>query len=245
MRQRVSKLEQLMKFAEVASLRSHDSETQVGCVLVDSANYTPIAAACNGFISGALDDRLPTTRPEKYKYIVHSEMNMLANCAMNGRAIDGNFLVCTHSPCTNCMRILYQAGIRKVIVKEKYRDYEDLLKMKDLEIVESITPEGYFQLTYHIKCPKTIIATSNAEYFERLLGESGLYSEDIYFKDPSEIPLDGKGIDLVIAIGSHVKSKLNHYAGRLEYISDPQSIFNPNVKKKEFIDKISKMIESV
>ena len=44
------------------SRRSHDSQTQCGCVLVK--NKTSIATGYNGFMRDINDRRLPTERPE-------------------------------------------------------------------------------------------------------------------------------------------------------------------------------------
>jgi dCMP deaminase len=144
---RISKLNQLMMHAEVASLRSHDTETKVGCVLVDDKD-TITGTGYNGFVRGAQDHNLPNTRPNKYNYMVHSEINLIASCAREGKKMDKHYVVCTHSPCVTCMRALYQCGVNKVIVKQKYRDFEDLKNMLDLHISEKVTEEGYIELTY-------------------------------------------------------------------------------------------------
>lgn len=158
---RISKVEQLMRIAEVAALRSHDEETQVGCVLVDSKSHMALASACNGFARGVCDHRLPTKRPDKYRYIIHSEINMLASCAKQGISTDGKYLVCTMSPCVTCMRAIYQAGIEKVVVKEKYKDFKSLKEMKDITIMESTTQEGYLELTYKPRLPRIVFIGSN------------------------------------------------------------------------------------
>jgi deoxycytidylate deaminase len=49
------------------------------------------------------------------------------------------------------MRLLWQAGITKVVCKDKYRDFQDLLRMDDIGILESVTPEGFTMLEYEIK----------------------------------------------------------------------------------------------
>ena len=145
---RITKLEQLMKHAEVAAMRSHDSETQVGCVLVDEVKMTPKLSACNGFISGAPDHKLPSIRPHKYSYMVHSEINLIAAVAASSESTKDCFLVCTHSPCVTCMRAVYQAGIRRVVIKTKYTDFDELKQMLDLSITEITTEEGFTELTY-------------------------------------------------------------------------------------------------
>lgn len=144
-------LESMMEMAEVVAKRSHDSETKVGAVLMSNKSKAMMATGFNGFVRGAPDKQLPTTRPDKYKFIVHSEENLVANCARHGISMDDCTLVCTHSPCVKCMRLIFQCGITQVVVKEKYRDFEELKKMQDIEIEETKTDEGFFLLKYKVK----------------------------------------------------------------------------------------------
>lgn len=137
--------------AEVVAKRSHDSQTIVGSVLVSNQSGAVLATGYNGFVRGAKDKFLPTTRPEKYKFIVHSEENLVANCAKHGISMNDCTLICTLSPCTKCMRLLFQCGITRVIVKNKYKDFEDLKQMGDITVEERQTPEGYFELLYIAK----------------------------------------------------------------------------------------------
>jgi dCMP deaminase len=148
---RPSKYTTYMEIAESVAKRSHDSETKVGAVLVSNKSGAMLATGFNGFVRGAPDGKLPTTRPEKYKFIVHSEENLVANCARHGISMDDCTLVCTHSPCVKCMRLIFQCGITQVLVKEKYRDFESLKQMEDIHISETKTPEGYFLLKYETK----------------------------------------------------------------------------------------------
>lgn len=137
-----------MALAEVKASRSPDSQTKVGCVLIDLDSDSEIAMGYNGFVRNAPDENLPTTRPDKYEYIVHAEENMIANCARLGIATNKCLLVCTLSPCSKCMRLIYQAGITQVLIKDKYKGFDCLKKMKDIEICEQETPEGFILLTY-------------------------------------------------------------------------------------------------
>ncbi len=151
MKKRPSKYETYMELAETVAKRSHDAETVVGSILVSQTSGAVLATGFNGFVRGANDVKLPNTRPEKYKFIVHSEENLVANCAKHGISMNDCYLFCTHSPCVKCMRLIFQCGITKVVVKTKYRDFDELKKMEDIEIEESITAEGYFELTYKIR----------------------------------------------------------------------------------------------
>lgn len=131
---RPSKLSFYMAMAETAASRSHDLETKVGSVLVKTDTGAIIATGCNGFVRGADDEKLPGKRPDKYDYIVHSEMNLIANCARHGISTENCFVVCTMTPCKVCMRMLWQCGISRVVAKNKYRDFDSILTMGDLSM---------------------------------------------------------------------------------------------------------------
>lgn len=145
---RLTKIQSFMKMAEAASERSHDTETKVGSVLIKESTQTLVSTGFNGFIVGAPDTWLPTTRPDKYEYMMHSELNLIANCAKNGISTDGCYVVCTMSPCKQCSRMLVNSGIRKAIVKELYKDFKDVLEMKDLNVTYYQGDHGYYYISY-------------------------------------------------------------------------------------------------
>lgn len=146
---RQSKVENYMEHACTAAKRSHDSETKVGAVLVNNASGAIIATGFNGFVRGAPDMVLPTTRPEKYEYIVHAEENLIANCARHGISMDNCTVYCTLSPCKKCMRLLYNCGITKVIVKDLYKDFNEIREMKDVDItIDELEHKPLYTLKY-------------------------------------------------------------------------------------------------
>lgn len=147
------KLEIFMQVAESIAKLSPDEETKVGCLAVHPETYDCKHLSYNGFISGANDTELPKTRPEKYQYIVHAEANMVAKAASENGGLKGYWSVQTLSPCVNCCRLLYQAGVRTIIFKEKYKDFEKQLLQNDLEF-DIIPLQGYHKLTLKPKKPK-------------------------------------------------------------------------------------------
>lgn len=128
------KLQNYLAQARVVAKNSPDSETKVGALLIKKDSGAVIASGYNGFIRGTCDHKLPTTRPDKYKYIVHSEQNLLYNCARHGINAEGCFVVLTLSPCKQCLRALWQSGIDLVYFIKEYRDFQEQIKMKDLKI---------------------------------------------------------------------------------------------------------------
>lgn len=145
---RPSKHKYWMGIAEAVSLRSHDEETKVGAILVKNDTGMVVATGHNGFVRGAPDDKLPTTRPDKYKFMVHAEQNLLAHTSRNGICVDNTTLVITLSPCQTCLRLMFQAGITEVICRDLYRDHS--IDMADIDIEQEQTEEGFYRLKYKI-----------------------------------------------------------------------------------------------
>lgn len=148
MRIRPSKIKNLMDQAKIVAERSHDEETQVGAILISNSNGAQIATGYNGFVRGADDTKLPSTRPDKYEVMVHAEQNLLLNCAKLGISVNNTTLICTLTPCTHCARMLYQAGVTKIICGQKYKDFEKVMSMQDIKVRESITNDGFVELIY-------------------------------------------------------------------------------------------------
>lgn len=155
-RKRISKIENFMNMADIVSQRSHDEETQVGAILIKNDSSAIVATGYNGFIRGAQDDELPSKRPDKYEYILHAEQNLIFNCAKHGIGTQNTTLICTHTPCRLCMRMLFSCGITQVIAKSLYRDWQDILHMDDLAVDYMFCKDtGYYYLTYLLNKPKT------------------------------------------------------------------------------------------
>jgi len=128
----------------IASL-SPDSDTKVAAVLIHPKTFAVMAEGYNGFVRGAPDDKLPSTRPDKYDYIVHAETNLICNAVRSGVQTDDCIVYCTLSPCVHCIRLLWQAGISEIYFKDTYRDFDESRAMLDLDI--QVTPVfDYFKL---------------------------------------------------------------------------------------------------
>jgi dCMP deaminase len=69
---------------------------------------------------------------------VHAEQNAIVNCARNGVSTLGSTLYCTMTPCPVCTKLIIQAGIVKVIAKNKYQndlEARALFGMAQIELV--------------------------------------------------------------------------------------------------------------
>lgn len=146
---RPSKIANYMEMAKVVAERSHDAETKVGAVLVNNKSGAILATGFNGFVRGACDAMLPATRPLKYEFILHAEENLIANCARHGISMEDCTLICTLSPCKHCMRLMINCGITKVIARDLYKDFQDILDMPDVETVYETLEDGFHHITYN------------------------------------------------------------------------------------------------
>jgi dCMP deaminase len=132
--------------AKVISQRSHDIHTQHGCVITDKNNRI-LGVGYNGFPRGLNDSELPTSRPEKYPWMVHSERNALSNCVV--RPDDGIAYV-TGQCCNDCIIALWQEGIKTVYMiddhgtllfdKEAQKRFDLFVSMSGI-VIKKITPD--------------------------------------------------------------------------------------------------------
>jgi dCMP deaminase len=115
--------EYFMTLALVASLKSKDASTQVGAVIVDNRTHKMVSAGYNGFPRYVDDDKIPQTRPEKYFYVVHAELNAILHAE---RELTGCSLYVTSFPCSECMKAVIQTGIKRVVYLNELsgRDWE-------------------------------------------------------------------------------------------------------------------------
>lgn len=96
--------------AKVVSQRSHDIHTQHGCVITDQ-NHRILSVGYNGFPKGLDDEKLPTSRPDKYQWMIHAERNALSNCVIRP---DNGVAYVTGQSCNDCIMALWQEGITDV-----------------------------------------------------------------------------------------------------------------------------------
>jgi len=129
--------------AFVTSLRSPDAQTKCGCVLVDTPTKIILGQGYNGFPRGISDSELPTTRPKKYPWMIHAEVNAILNCS---RRPENSTAYITTSPCFNCLLMMWQAGVKEVVYatngsrpkmidNDEYRKLtEKFIKMSEIKV---------------------------------------------------------------------------------------------------------------
>lgn len=110
------------KFAALAAEKSKDT-TKVGAVLVGEGGEVRLTGY-NGIPRGVNDLPERLERPAKYTFTSHAEANVIAFAAREGIRTKGCWLYTTHFPCSDCAKLIIQAGITCVAVNpgETYTD---------------------------------------------------------------------------------------------------------------------------
>ncbi len=101
--------EYFILLAMLASYRSKDPNTKVGCVFVDK-NHHQISMGYNGAIAGLMNRKfLGVTivvfplEYQKYGYVMHSEANAIAHAS---RSLEHSTAYVTLFPCNECAKLM-------------------------------------------------------------------------------------------------------------------------------------------
>lgn len=102
-----------LELAEHISAWSKDPSTKVGAIIADGGNRI-VSVGYNGLPAYVQDDQeILNNREEKYKFIIHAEMNALLTAAKD--VVGYTVYTYPFLPCPNCASMLIQAGIMRVV----------------------------------------------------------------------------------------------------------------------------------
>ncbi len=121
MKNRPTWTETYMEIAKVISKRSKDPRTKVGAVLVKNGRI--IGVGYNGEPRDFTYEFNWNTE-EKYDYVIHAELNAIANACSIGANVNGADIYLTLSPCHECIKLLIQHQISNVYYLKEYKDFE-------------------------------------------------------------------------------------------------------------------------
>lgn len=125
--------EYLCRLALVASHRSEDPDTKVGCVVADR-DYRILSVGYNGLAPGQQYQKY-WSRADKLKYFIHAEANALSMVSK----IDNPFYIASNvSPCLACAQSIAASGIRVVYYITEYHRDSQFKSLFD-----------YMQIVYH------------------------------------------------------------------------------------------------
>ena len=121
---------------------SHCHRKKVGAVIVKDRMI--ISDGYNGTPTGFEN---PCEDEEGYTkwYVLHAEANAILKVAASTQSCKNATLYITLSPCKECSKLIYQAGIKRVVYQNGYKDDSGLkfLEKAGVEIshIEKITVE--------------------------------------------------------------------------------------------------------
>ncbi len=129
--ERISWDEYFMRFAELAATRTTCLRRSVGAVIVKNKHI--LATGYNGApkkvphckdLGGCLREKLNVPSGERHELCraLHAEQNAIIQCAMTGQNIEWATIYITHQPCIICSKMIINAGIKRIVVREGYPD---------------------------------------------------------------------------------------------------------------------------
>ncbi len=114
--------EYFMKIAETVASRATCDRKHVGAVI--ERGRTILATGYNGSIGGLehCDEVGHMMEDNHCVRTIHAEANAVIQAARNGVRIEGASIYVTASPCWQCFKMIANAGIKRVVFGEFYRD---------------------------------------------------------------------------------------------------------------------------
>ena len=123
--------EYFMEMAELTAKRSTCMRRHVGAVIVKDRHA--IATGYNGAPSGIMhcEERggcirqqlnVPSGQRHELCMALHAEQNAIIQAAVMGNSVEGGTIYITHQPCAICAKMILNAGIKRILIKEGYPD---------------------------------------------------------------------------------------------------------------------------
>src|SRR3954470_3159049 len=138
MQHRVSWDEYFMRIAEEVASRATCDRKHVGAVIVRDKSI--LATGYNGSIRGLphCDEDGHMMEDGHCVRTIHAETNAVIQAARNGVRIDQAGIYVTASPCFGCFKVIANAGIKRIVFGEFYRDERifDFAKRLGIELVQ-------------------------------------------------------------------------------------------------------------
>lgn len=123
-----------MRMAEEWAKLSHCQRKQVGAIIVK--NRMIISDGYNGTPTG-FENCCEDEQGQTKWYVLHAEANAILKVASSTQSCEGATLYITMSPCKECSKLIHQAGIKRVVYKNFYKD-DDGLKFLEKAGVELV-----------------------------------------------------------------------------------------------------------
>ena len=117
-----------MKMALEWAKLSHCTRKKVGAILVKEGMI--ISDGYNGTPTGFPND-CEDAQGATHWYVLHAEANAIMKVARSTNNAREATLYLTHSPCKDCSKLVLQAGIKRLVYRETYKDTAGLSLLKE------------------------------------------------------------------------------------------------------------------
>jgi dCMP deaminase len=144
--------EYFMKIAHLVAERSTCIRRRVGAIIVKDKRI--ISTGYNGaprglrhcLDAGCLREKLGIPSGERQELCrgAHAEQNAIIQAASYGLSIEGSTMYCTTAPCSTCAKMIINAGIRRLVLGERYPDAlgETLIEEAGIEtVIRTLEPK--------------------------------------------------------------------------------------------------------
>ena len=133
-----------MEMAELARTRTTCLRRGVGAVIVKDNRV--IATGYNGTPKGirhcsecgCLREKLNVPSGQRHELCrgLHAEQNAIIQAACTGASVEAATLYCTTQPCVICTKMIINAGIKRIVIKESYPDElaEEMIKEAGIRV---------------------------------------------------------------------------------------------------------------
>ena len=114
---------------------SHCKRKQVGALIVKEGQI--IADGYNGTPTG-FDNCCEDEAGETQWYVLHAEANAVMKVARSMNSARNSTLYLTMSPCKECSKLMHQAGIKRLVFINGYKDMSgvEFLEKAGVEVVQ-------------------------------------------------------------------------------------------------------------
>lgn len=123
-----------MGIARQVATRATCDRKHVGAVIVRDKSI--LATGYNGSVRGLphCDEEGHLMEDGHCVRTIHAEANAIIQSARNGVRIDGAGIYVSASPCWSCFKMIANAGLRRIVYGEFYRDERIFAFAKALEL---------------------------------------------------------------------------------------------------------------
>jgi dCMP deaminase len=139
--------EYFMDIVGVVSRRSTCVRRKVGAALVKDRRI--LSTGYNGAPSGMahcldrgclrLELKVPSGERHELCRGLHAEQNAIIQAALHGVSVRGAALYCTNHPCVICAKMIINAGIVRIVIRDGYQDdlAAEMLQEAGIEVAHS------------------------------------------------------------------------------------------------------------